>query len=83
MNFWRQTTHIMSYFKEENFRGEKSLPTNFMSGFLEVSPSPSSLPHHTHLCNSYRVAIRTRSLLDHYVVCTYPNQIPLELVPHA
>ncbi|KAK5663952.1 hypothetical protein OQA88_164 [Cercophora sp. LCS_1] len=35
MNFWRQTTHIMSYFKEENFRGEKSLPTSFMAGFLE------------------------------------------------
>lgn len=40
MNFWRQTTHIMSYFKEENFRGDKRLPSNFMSGFLEVSSSP-------------------------------------------
>ena len=37
MNFWRQTTHIMSYFKEENFRGDKRLPKNFMTGFLEVS----------------------------------------------
>lgn len=37
MNFWRQTTHIMSYFKEENFRGDKRLPANFMEGFLEVS----------------------------------------------
>lgn len=35
MNFWRQTTHIMSYFKEENFRGERSLPSSFMAGFLE------------------------------------------------
>ena len=35
MNFWRQTTHIMSYFKEENFRGDRRLPTNFMEGFLE------------------------------------------------
>ncbi|KAK1756090.1 NADH-ubiquinone oxidoreductase [Echria macrotheca] len=35
MNFWRQTTHIMSYFKEENFRGEKSLPSSFLAGFLE------------------------------------------------
>ncbi len=37
MNYWRQTTHIMSYFKEENFRGDKRLPTNFMTGFLEAS----------------------------------------------
>ncbi|KAH8895055.1 hypothetical protein GQ53DRAFT_744489, partial [Thozetella sp. PMI_491] len=35
MNFWRQTTHIMSYFKDENFRGDKRLPKNFMTGFLE------------------------------------------------
>ncbi|KAL2263670.1 hypothetical protein VTK26DRAFT_5701 [Humicola hyalothermophila] len=35
MNFWRQTNHIMSYFKEESFRGEKRLPSNFVSGFLE------------------------------------------------
>lgn len=37
MNFWRQTNHIMSYFKEESFRGEKRLPSNFITGFLEVS----------------------------------------------
>lgn len=37
MNFWKQTTHVMSYFKEENFRGDKRLPSNFMEGFLEVS----------------------------------------------
>lgn len=36
MNFWKQSNHVMSYFKEENFRGEKRLPSNFMSGFLEV-----------------------------------------------
>ncbi|KAH7329209.1 hypothetical protein B0I35DRAFT_419631 [Stachybotrys elegans] len=35
MNFWKQTTHVMGYFKEENFRGEKRLPSNFMTGFLE------------------------------------------------
>lgn len=37
MNFWKQTTHMMSYFKEENFRGDKRLPSSFMTGFLEVS----------------------------------------------
>jgi NADH dehydrogenase (ubiquinone) 1 alpha subcomplex subunit 6 len=36
MNFWKQTTHVMSYFKDENFRGDKRLPSSFMSGFLEV-----------------------------------------------
>ncbi|KAK6077820.1 complex 1 protein [Seiridium cupressi] len=35
MNFWKQTTHIMSYFPEENFRGHERLPKNFMSAFLE------------------------------------------------
>ncbi|PFH56930.1 hypothetical protein XA68_15756 [Ophiocordyceps unilateralis] len=35
MNFWKQTTHIMSYFKGENFRDDKRLPTSFMDGFLE------------------------------------------------
>ena len=37
MNFWRQTNHLMSFFKEENFRGEKRLPSDFVTGFLEVS----------------------------------------------
>ncbi|KAM3526159.1 hypothetical protein MY4038_006968 [Beauveria bassiana] len=35
MNFWKQTTHVMSYFKDENFRGDDRLPRNFMSGFLQ------------------------------------------------
>ncbi|PHH82686.1 hypothetical protein CDD82_5136 [Ophiocordyceps australis] len=35
MNFWKQTTHVMSYFKEENFRGDKRLPSSFMTAFLE------------------------------------------------
>ena len=43
MNFWKQATHVMSYFKEENFRGDKRLPSNFMEGFLEVS-YPVSAP---------------------------------------
>lgn len=37
MNFWKQTTHIMGYFKEENFRGDHRRPSSFMQGFLEVS----------------------------------------------
>ena len=36
MNFWKQSNHVMSYFKEENFRGDHRLPSSFMSGFLEV-----------------------------------------------
>ncbi|KAG6300464.1 hypothetical protein E4U09_006826 [Claviceps aff. purpurea] len=35
MNFWKQTTHVMTYFKEENFRGDKRLPSSFIEGFLE------------------------------------------------
>ncbi|KAI0202264.1 complex 1 protein [Astrocystis sublimbata] len=36
MNFWKQTTHVMSYFESENFRGSDRLPRNFMQGFLEA-----------------------------------------------
>jgi hypothetical protein len=43
MNFWKQTNHIMAYFKEENFRGDKRLPGSFMTGFLEVSIKCSCL----------------------------------------
>ncbi|RWA06018.1 hypothetical protein EKO27_g9089 [Xylaria grammica] len=35
MNFWKQATHVMSYFESENFRGSDRLPRNFMQGFLE------------------------------------------------
>ncbi|KAI1366991.1 complex 1 protein [Xylaria arbuscula] len=35
MNFWKQTTHVMSYFESENFRGSDRLPRNFMQGFIE------------------------------------------------
>ncbi|KAJ2899098.1 hypothetical protein MKZ38_003404 [Zalerion maritima] len=35
MNYWRQMTHMMSYFKDENWRGDKRLPSNFMEGFIE------------------------------------------------
>ncbi|KAK0722346.1 hypothetical protein B0T26DRAFT_702359 [Lasiosphaeria miniovina] len=35
MNFWRQTAHIMAFFKDENFKGEKRLPSSFIQGFLE------------------------------------------------
>lgn len=36
MNFWRQTNHIMSYFKEESFKQGPKLPSSFIEGFLEV-----------------------------------------------
>lgn len=44
MNFWKQSNHVMSYFKEENFRGDKRLPTSFMSGFLEVGQATNPFP---------------------------------------
>ncbi|KAI6772082.1 hypothetical protein HG530_003040 [Fusarium avenaceum] len=43
MNFWKQTNHIMAYFKEENFRGDKRLPGSFMTGFLEWPDRDSSI----------------------------------------
>lgn len=61
MNFWKQTTHIMSYFPEENFRGHERLPKNFMNAFLEVRSREftqfvtSKLNTDNHIC---RVAIR-------------------------
>jgi NADH dehydrogenase (ubiquinone) 1 alpha subcomplex subunit 6 len=36
MNFWKQANHVMSFFQEDNIRGDKRLPSSFMSGFLEV-----------------------------------------------
>lgn len=47
MNFWKQTTHVMSYFKEENFRGDKRLPSSFMEGFMEVNRPPIPDVHGT------------------------------------
>ncbi|KAI1812037.1 complex 1 protein [Poronia punctata] len=35
MNFWKQTTHVMSYFNTENLQSGRRLPDNFMSGFIE------------------------------------------------
>ncbi|KAI0393680.1 complex 1 protein [Xylariaceae sp. FL0594] len=35
MNFWKQTTHVMSYFNTDNFQGARRLPENFIQGFLE------------------------------------------------
>ena len=50
MNFWKQTTHVMSYFPEENFRGHERLPKTFMQGFLEVSPFAT--PLHSSTCSA-------------------------------
>lgn len=35
LNFWKQTTHVMKYFRIEEDENAR-LPKNFMSGFLEV-----------------------------------------------
>lgn len=43
MNFWKQSNHVMTYFQEENFRGDKRLPSDFMSGFLQVRSTCLSL----------------------------------------
>lgn len=91
MNFWKQTNHIMSYFKEENFRGEKRLPTNFMSGFLEVCSKLHVSPFELSVTNVFffpRVATEVGYQRD-----PYRDQIDLpepqarfpmcQLYPHA
>lgn len=61
MNFWKQTTHVMSYFKDENFRGDKRLPSSFMTGFLEVRPKcPRYIVCRFTDIQFLRVAIRAR-----------------------
>jgi len=35
MNFWKQITHVMKFFRSEEDPKAK-LPQNFISGFLEV-----------------------------------------------
>lgn len=35
MNFWKQVNHVLKYWRAEEDPKAK-LPTNFMSGFLEV-----------------------------------------------
>jgi len=42
LNYWKQLTHIMKYFRQEEDETAR-LPRNFISGFLEVSSA-----HHTH-----------------------------------
>jgi hypothetical protein len=60
MNFWRQTNHLMSFFKEENFRGEKRLPSDFVTGFLEVSLVSVQSRNCLLTCLSLRAATRSR-----------------------
>lgn len=59
MNFWKQSNHVMSWFKEENFRGAKRLPSNFMSGFLEVEQTDRSSQCNSVLTFSVRVVTET------------------------
>lgn len=71
MNFWKQMTHVMSYFKEENFRGDKRLPSNFMEGFLEVRfpvLRPSRDARYANM-GQYRAGIRVKGEVP--TLCTY------------
>ena len=35
MNYWKQTSHVMKYFRTDEDENAK-LPKNFIQGFLEV-----------------------------------------------
>lgn len=37
LNFWKQATHILKYFRAEE-DPKAALPKNFIQGFLEVMP---------------------------------------------
>ena len=37
LNYWKQLTHVMKYFRKEEDPGA-ALPKNFIGGFLEVCP---------------------------------------------
>lgn len=41
LNYWKQLSHVMKYFKTEDNPNAR-LPNNFMQGFLEVSASPTT-----------------------------------------
>lgn len=83
MNYWRQTNHIMSYFKEETFRGAKRLPSNFMTGFLEVSPN-AILYAHFRFSDDSRVAIKmgiSRPIEPQLYIC-YQN-LQMQALGHS
>lgn len=42
LNFWKQNSHIMKYWRTEEDENAR-LPKNFMSGFLEVCLDATSL----------------------------------------
>jgi NADH dehydrogenase (ubiquinone) 1 alpha subcomplex subunit 6 len=58
MNFWRQTNHVMSYLREE--QAEKRLPSNFITGFLEVRRPPADFRSIDTDARHTRVATRLR-----------------------
>ena len=51
MNYWKQLTHVLKYFAQEENPNAK-LPHSFMEGFLEVSSLNLHYVHLTYLyCN--------------------------------
>ncbi|KAF1813115.1 hypothetical protein P152DRAFT_457479 [Eremomyces bilateralis CBS 781.70] len=35
LNYWKQLTHVLKYFRAEEDKTAAKLPSNFMQGFLE------------------------------------------------
>lgn len=44
LNFWKQVTHVLKYFRAEE-DPKARLPKTFIDGFLEVSLSTAQFPH--------------------------------------
>jgi NADH dehydrogenase (ubiquinone) 1 alpha subcomplex subunit 6 len=40
LNFWKQLTHVLKYFRAEE-DPKARLPKNFIQGFIEVRPGPA------------------------------------------
>lgn len=44
LNFWKQLTHVLKYFRAEEDPKGSTLPKNFIQGFIEVRADPEIQP---------------------------------------
>ena len=72
LNYWKQLTHVLKYFRSEE-DPKSALPKNFIQGFLEVSNrAPDTTPHAVNamlMLPSSRAGTRAM-LSDQVILCT-------------